>query len=81
MFGDLSLTESCMGIALSSKVAKLVNRMILNKIQPKISLHHRPNQNEFRVGKSTYAHILVLRRLIEGVKLHNLKAALRFVDF
>lgn len=81
MFGDLSLTESCMGIALSSKVAKLVNRMILNKIQPKINLHHRPSQNEFRVGKSTYAHILVLRRLIEGVNLHNLKAALRFVDF
>ena len=79
--GDLSLTDNCRGIALSSKATRLVNRMILNRIRPKINPHHRPNQNGFRPGKLTNAHILALRRLIEGVKLHILKAVLIFVDF
>ena len=46
--GDLSLTDNCRGIALSSIEAKLVNRTILNRIRPKINLHLRHlNQNGF----------------------------------
>ena len=41
----------------------------------------RNNQNGFRTGRSTSAHILALRRLIEGVKSHNRKAIIVFVDF
>ena len=55
-------------ISLSSQVAKIVNKMILNRILPKIDSHLRPNQNGFGPGKSTTSHILSLRRLIEEVK-------------
>ena len=78
--GDLSLMPNYRGIALSSIVAKLANCMILNRIQPKINPHLRPNQNGFRPGKSTVAHILASRKLIEGVKLRSLRAVLTFVD-
>ena len=69
---DLGHTTNYRGIALSSVVAKLVNRMLLNRIQPKLDPHLRPNQNGFRPGRSTTAHILALRRIIEGVKRNNL---------
>lgn len=51
--------------------------MILNRIRSKIDKHLRPNPNGVWSGRSTTAHILALRRLIdhEGVKSHNLKAA------
>ena len=58
-----------------------MNRVILNQIQPKVDPYLRPNQNGFRPGRSTTAHILGLRRLIEGVKERNLKAALAFIHF
>ena len=79
--GDLSLTANYRGISLSSMVAKLVNKMILNRLQPKIDKHLRPNQNGFRPGRSTTSHILALRRLIEGVKTRNKKAIILYVDF
>ena len=79
--GDLSTTETYRGISLSVIAAKLVNKMLLNRIRPEIDEHLRPNQNGFRPGRSTLAHILALRRLIEGVKSHNLKAVLVLIDF
>ena len=79
--GDLGYTTNYRGIALSSIVAKVVNRMLLNRIQPKLDPHLRPNQNGFRPGRSTTSHILALRRIIEGVKRNNLKAVILFVDF
>ena len=79
--GDLSNTDNYRGIALSAIAAKLVNKMLLNRIRPKIDPKLRPNQNGFRPGRSTTAHILALRRLMEGVRSNNLKAVLIFVDF
>ena len=79
--GDLSCTDNYKGIALSAIAAKLTNRMLLNRIRPKLDPQLRPNQNGFRPGRSTTAHILALRRLIEGVRSHNLKAVIVFVDF
>ena len=79
--GDLSLTTNYRGIALSAVAAKMVNKMLLLRIQPKLDLHLRPNQNGFRPKRSTTAHILALRRLIEGVKRNHLKAVIVFVDF
>ena len=40
----------------------------------------RPNQNGFRSGRSSTSRILALRRLFEGVKSHNLKAIIIFVN-
>ena len=79
--GDLGITSNYRGIALSSVAAKITNRLILNRIRPPIVKLLRPNQNGYRPGRSTVAHILALWRLIEGVKSKNLKAVVVFVDF
>ena len=79
--GDLSKGGNYRGISLNAITAKMVNRMILNRIQPVLDPHLRPNQNGFRPGRSTSSQILALRRLIEGVKANNLQAALLFLDF
>ena len=79
--GDLTTPENYRGITLMSIMAKLVNKMILNRIQEKLDPHLRPNQNGFRPKRSTTSHILALRRLIEGVKSHNRKAIILYVDF
>ena len=79
--GDLSDTSNYRGISLAPIAAKTVNKMMLNRIQPKIDHHLRPNQNGFRPGRTTTAHVLALRRLIEGVKTHNKKAIILYVDF
>ena len=79
--GELSLPSNYRGISLSSIVTKVIGRMILNRLQPKVDPHLQSNQNGFRPGRSTTAHILFLRRLLEGVKERNLKATLVFNDF
>ena len=58
--GDLSDTANYRGISLAPIIAKLVNKMVLNRIQPKIDDHLRPNQNGFRPGRTTTSHILAL---------------------
>ena len=68
-------------ISLICIIAKIYNRMILNRIRSKIDLHLRNNQNGFRPKRTTVAQILALRRIIEGVKGNNLKAILTFIDF
>jgi hypothetical protein len=79
--GDLRLTNNYRGISLTSLVSKLINRMILNRIQPALDPLLRGNQAGFRPGRSTTAQILALRRLLEGVRDKNLPAVLVFVDF
>lgn len=79
--GDLSDPKNYRGISLSSLVAKSLNRMVLNRLKPKIEEVLRRNQNGFRPGRSTVQQILVLRRIIEGVKSRNLPAVLTFIDF
>ena len=79
--GDLSKSGNYRGISLSSIIAKLVNRMILNRIQPVLDPLLRTNQNGFRPGRSTISQILGLRRLIEGIKSKNLPSVILFLDF
>ena len=79
--GALTNPNNYRGIALSSIVAKTLNRMILNRIRPEVEKILRINQNGFRPGRSTTSHILTLRRVIEGVKARNLTAVMTFVDF
>ena len=79
--GNLEEVRNYRGIALSTIASQITNKMILNRIQPHINPILRPNQNGFRPGRSTISHILTLRRLIEGVKSHNLKTIIICVDF
>lgn len=79
--GDLSKTDNYRGISLICIIAKIYNRLILNRIRSAIDLKLRINQNGFRPKRTTVAQILALRRIIEGVKANNLKAILTFIDF
>ena len=78
--GNLEEVGNYRGIALSAVIAKIINNMLLNRIQPYIDPLLRPNQNWFRSSRSTMTHILALRRLIEGIKSHDLKVVIIFVD-
>ena len=69
--GNLEEVDNYRGISLSAFIAKLIKRLLLNCIQPYIDSLLRPNQNGFRSGSSTIAHILALRRLIEVIKRHD----------
>ena len=79
--GDLSSTDNYRGISLICIIAKMYNRMILNRIRDVLDLKLRPNQNGFRKKRTTVGQILALRRIIEGVKANNLAAVLVFIDF
>ena len=79
--GDLSNTNNYRGISLICIIAKLYNRLILNRIRCVIDPKLRYNQNGFRPKRTTVAQVLALRRIIEGVKANNLPAVLTFIDF
>ena len=78
---DLASTNNYRGITLTPIVAKIYNVMLLNRIIPKIDPLLRKNQNGFRTNRSTSGQILMIRRLLEGLKSHNLPVLLLFVDF
>jgi hypothetical protein len=79
--GDLTKTDNYRGISLICIIAKMFNRLILNRIRREIDQRLRINQNGFRPKRTTVAQILTLRRIIEGVKEYNLKAVMTFIDF
>ena len=79
--GDLSDVNNYRGISLASIASKITNKMILNRIQPAIDKLLRNNQNGFRPGRGTIAHILAIRRLIEGIKARNIESIIICVDF
>ena len=79
--GDLSNTNNYRGISLICIIAKIFNRLILNRIRSVIDVKLRYNQNGFRPKRTTVGQILALRRIIEGVKANNLSAIITFIDF
>ena len=62
-------------------MSKVVNKLILNRIQPQLDPLLRNNQNGFRLKRNTTAHILALRRIIEEAKRNNVPETIVFVDF
>lgn len=79
--GELSNTNNYRGISLMCIIAKMYNRLILNRIRSVINPKLRRNQNGFRPKRTTVAQILTLRRIIEGVKANHLPAIITFIDF
>ena len=71
--GDLGLAKNYR--------AKIYNALLRNRIEPKIDIILRKNQNGFRRNRSTTSQILTIRRILEGVRAKNLQATLIFVDF
>ena len=79
--GDLGLAKNYRGTTITSIVAKIYNALLWNRIEPKIDNILRKNQNGFRRNRSTTSQILIIRRILEGVRAKNIQATLLFVDF
>ena len=75
---NLSQVSNYRGISLS-QMLKVVNRMILNRIQPILYPMLRTKQNGFRPGRSTTAQILTLRGIVEAIRARNLPAVITFI--
>jgi hypothetical protein len=69
------------GISLMSTMAKLFNRVLLNRIRPAVDRILRPNQAGFRPGRSTINQIHCLRRILEAADDQQLELIITFVDF
>jgi hypothetical protein len=69
------------GISLMSHVAKLYNRILLNRIRDPIDAILRPNQAGYRRGRSCVDQIHVIGTLLAGAKEKNLSLYITFVDF
>lgn len=79
--GNLQLMTNYRGISLMSIAAKVYNRMLLNRIYPKVDKLLRPNQAGFRKGRSCIQQIHILRRIIDGARLRHLPLSITFIDF
>ena len=79
--GDLSLATNYRGISLFSIAAKIYNKLILNRLIPKVDPLLRNNQNGFRSGRSTLSQILTLRRILEEGRNCNFDSIFIFIDF
>ena len=79
--GDLGLAKNYRGITFTFIAAKIYNGLLRNRIEPKIDNIPKKNQNGFRRNRSTTSQILIIRRILEGVRAKNLQATLLFVDF
>ena len=79
--GDLGIAKNYRRIILIFIAAKIYNTLLCNRIEPKIEKIFRKNQNGSQRNQSTTSHILIIRRILEGVRAKNLEATLLFVDF
>ena len=79
--GDFGLAKNYRGITLTSLAAKIYIALLGNRIEPKIDIILRKNQNGFRRNRSTTSQLLTIPRILEGVREKNVQATLLFVDF
>jgi hypothetical protein len=79
--GDQTNINNYRGITLMSIVAKIYNKMILNRIYVKVNPVLRINQAGFRKNMSTIQQIHIIRRIIEGAKSKQLPLVTTFIDF
>ena len=79
--GDLGIAKNYRGITLTSIAAKIYNALQLSCIETEIEKVLWMNQNDFRRNRSMTSQILIICRILEGVRAKNLKATLLFVDF
>ena len=80
--GDSNLCTNYRGIALMSVVAKLYNRLLLNRLRDGLLKHLRPSQNGFLPMRSTAQHVLTLRRIFEEIEQkQDMKVISIFIDY
>ena len=80
--GDKDDPSNYRGIALMQTIAKLYDRLLLQRLRAVINQFLRPNQNGFRPDRSTTQHILALRILLDHAHTYkDFATVLTFVDF
>lgn len=79
--GDLSLCDNWRGISLLNTIAKVISRIIQERIEKGIDPQLRPEQSGFRKRKSTTDQINTLRIIIEQCQELQASLFLLFVDF
>ena len=58
--GDLSVTDNYRGISLTCIMAKIFNRLLLNRIREILDLKLRKNQSGIRTKRATVSQILAI---------------------
>ena len=79
--GDLSKCSNNRGITLLPLALKVLNRIIINRIEPSINKILRENQAGFRKGRSCREQIHCIRLLIEKSKEYRHPLYTCFVDY
>ena len=79
--GNLQLMTNYRGISLMSIVAKVYNKVLLNRLQPVVDKLLRNNQAGFRLGRGCTQQIHILRRIFEGASAKQLPLYATFIDF
>ena len=79
--GDLSQLKNWRAICLTNHIAKLVNYMILNRLQPEIEPRLRNAQFGFRPFRSTVGAQAILTEVFGKASRHAHDLFLGFIDF
>ena len=62
-------------------MVKIFKALLRNHIEPKIDNILKKKQNGFQRNRSTASQILIIRRILEGLRAKNLRATILLVDF
>jgi hypothetical protein len=79
--GDLSLCDSHRGIMLLSIPAKILSKLLLERMKTEIDKKLRKNQAGFRAGRSCSDQIITLRIIIEQCLEMRKPCILNFIDY
>ena len=79
--GDLTECNNWRGITQSAVIAKIMGRILINRIRDGTDRKLRKEQTGFRKGKGTTEHIFILKNIIEQSIEWNTNLCLCFVDF
>ena len=61
-------------------VAKIYHALLRNRTEPKMKKILKKNQNGFRRNQSATSQILIIPRILEGLRAKNLQATILLVD-
>ena len=79
--GDKSNVTNYRGVSLMSAIAKIYNKMLLNRIYVEVNKTINHNQAGFRRKRTTIEQVHVVRRIIEDANLNDKKYSMVFIDF
>lgn len=79
--GNLKNCKNWRGITLLSIVAKILGKIIIDRIRDGVDCRLRKEQAGYRKGRGTTEHVFILRNIIEQVNEWQATLYLNFIDF